>query len=58
MECGKPIMEDFKHTKDTTQWIKNQDTVYTCGTMDGVTREISKMTTEMDMESYTMDYKN
>lgn len=41
--------------KVITVWIKNQDTEYINGKMDGHIKEILIMITEMDMESFTTE---
>jgi len=58
MEFGKLTTEDWKLTKVTTRWIKNQAMESIYGTMDGVTKAILKMTTEMVMGSCMMLQKN
>jgi hypothetical protein len=44
-----------KITKDITQMIKNRVMEYISGKMDGYTKEISKMITEMDLGNYMME---
>jgi len=58
MEFGKLTTEDWKLTRVTTRWTKNQAMESIYGTMDGVTKAILKMTTEMVMGSCMMLQKN
>lgn len=52
MEFGRPIRIGMRGTVGTTPTIRRQDMEYILGTMDGNTKEISKVTIVMVMDSY------
>lgn len=55
--CGKSVNPKIvKVTKGIIRWTKNQDMGSTSGRTAGYIKEISRMTTEMDMENY-LTYK-
>ena len=54
MDFGRQIMIEWRPIKVTMQWIRNQDTEFMFGIMDGLIRVTLKVTIVMGMESSMM----
>ena len=58
MVYGRLTTEKYNHTKDITQWTKNQDMAYISGKMHGLIKEISITISVTVMDNYMMEQIN